>query len=165
LNKEEAVKLFHVVLIALVAVVLLAPIAEAQQFILQNPNGVPGAFYHPVWSAKTYAASQKDTSAAYNVCGVRDLEAYIIYNDSVNVITRFEYRSTTSAAWVWVAGDTLDQTGGGVVSTSTVHEKILRSSTVSAMNFGGQLRIIQVFQATLCGVTTPTYTVHWRYKP
>lgn len=157
--------IFFAIFIAVIALLFLAPAADAQQFQLQNPNQIPGAFYYPVWTVKTYAVNQKDTSGAFNVCGTSQLEAFINYDDSVNVLTRFEYRSTSSAAWAFVLGDTLNHTGGGVVSTNTIHERILRNSTINSMNFGGQLRVIQVFQATLCGVTTPTYTLQWRYKP
>ncbi|MEW6511877.1 MAG: hypothetical protein AB1428_13075 [Bacteroidota bacterium] len=151
--------------ITLIGLLFIAPAAEAQQFTTQNPNGLPSAFQYPVWSAKTYAASQNDTSGVYNLGGVSQLEAYIVYNDSVNVITEFQYRASSSAAWAWVSGDTLNHTGGGAVTGSTIREKVLRSPTVSSFNFGGQLRAIQHFQATVIGVTTPTYSVTWRWKP
>ncbi len=157
--------------IAILAVFLIAPGAVAQMKGKPSNNNTLYS-YTPVlvgtttqMSGRSYVASQKDTTENINVAGAREVSISTTYNDSVYVIVYVQYRADANAAWAWIAGDTLNQTGGGVVTTATKHEFILKGPGVNKFTgFTGDMRIIQSFQATLCGVTSPTYTskVIWR---
>jgi hypothetical protein len=113
-----------------------------------------------VWTLKTYAANQSDTSKSLNISGAALASLGYKYDDSTNVISLVQYSKDAGATWAFIAGDTLNHTGGGTVSGSTYRELVLRSATVDKFaGVGGLIRIVQNFQATLCGVTTPRYTV------
>jgi hypothetical protein len=148
----------------IIAAILLSFIAsQSLAQLLQNPNSVPQYRHYPVFSGKTYAASQNDTSIVYNI-GTTPTSLWEVYADSVNIITRVQWRSATTEAWATVKLDTLDHTGGGAVTGSTFRKISLRSYTADVFTgVGGQLRVIKHFQATVIGVTTPTYTTHLRF--
>jgi len=149
----------------LALVVLVVAVSPAQYGQYANINGTPSHFYTAVFS-KTYAANQSDTSIIFNVGGTRLADLYIVYNDSVNVITLVQKRTSKIGAWPFACGDTLNQTGGGVVSTSTPRTLTIRDATTDKLGgVGCQIRVITNFQATLCGVTTPTYATILRWKP
>lgn len=146
--------------------------AEAQYQQTQDINKVPSHFYTALASGKSYAVNQSDTigivgtAKVFNVGGTRLCDLAIVYDDSVNVIVLVQKRTSPTGSWSFAAGDTLNQTGGGVVTGSTPRVLVLRDVTVD--KFGGagtQIRVIFNFQATLCGVTTPTYTAGLRWKP
>lgn len=122
-----------------------------------------------LWTDKTYAISQSDTSAGFALAGANLASLWLKYNDSVNVITLIQYQKDESGkygTWTFLYGDTLDHTGGGVVSTNTYREVVLRSATVDRIGgVAGLVRVIQKFQATLCGVTTPKYRAWFTYRP
>jgi hypothetical protein len=128
-----------------------------------NPNKVDQYRYHPIWSSNTYAASQNDTSGAFNIGG-GPLSEWSVYNDSTNIITRVQWRASSAEAWATVKLDTLDHTGGGAVTGSTYRKIVLRNYVADVFTgVGGQIRIIKHFQATVIGVTTPTYSTQIRY--
>ena len=158
--------LFIGIMFAIILAFFVPDESFAQKAQKVNPTTIPTYFYWPVWSLKTYAASQKDTSGVLGVAGHRLVSVSTVYDDSVYVLLRVEYRANTSTAWSWVAGDTLNHTGGGVVTGSTKRELVLRGAQTDKFpGLTGQIRLIQVFQATLCGVTTPTYSTSINYKP
>ena len=158
----------HIAFVALLAalVVLLALPAEAQNWNRVNPSTMTAGFYTRINTTKAYVLSTNDTSATENLAWVRELEYYVVFNDSVNVITRFEYKSNPSASWTAVKFDTLNHTGGGTVTGSTYRTVALKAPTSDLLgNLSGQLRVIHIFAATVIGVTTPTYSDQWRWKP
>mgnify|MGYP001597996262 CR=1 FL=1 len=137
--------------------------SESQAQLRQNPNSVPQYRFHSIFSGATYAASQNDTSGALNIGG-SPTSLWDVYADSVNVITRVEWRSATAEAWATVKLDTLDHTGSGAVTGSTYRKISLRSHTADVFTgVGGQIRVIKHFRATVIGVTTPTYSTQLRF--
>ena len=160
-------KQFIFLLAAVLLISVVAPVAaNAQYSVRQDINKVPAAFYTTVWTAKSYAISQTDTSGIYNVGGTRLCALQMSYDDSVNVIVLVQKRSNPSGTWSFACGDTLNQTGGGVVTGTTVRTLTIRDVTTDKLGgAGAQIRIVTNFQGTLCGVTTPTYSELIRWKP
>jgi hypothetical protein len=150
-------------------IALVAFQAAAQYGAEVNINKQISHYYTKVATAKSYAASQSDTSTVYNVGGTKLCELYQSYADSVNVIVLVQKRVTPGSSWAFACGDTLDQTGtgGGSAIVSPVYRRlIIRDlSTDKLGGVGTQIRIVTNFQATLCGVTTPTYTMQLKWKP
>lgn len=160
---------FVVALLVLAAVFIAAP-AAAQYGRAQNINTVPSHFYTQFASSRAYVASQSDTfpsaTGSYYAGGARVLDLYNVYNDSVYVICLVQKRTSPSGSWAFAAGDTVNHTGGGAVSTSTHKVLDLRDGDTDVIDGAGtQIRVIFNFQATLCGVTTPTYSAQLRWKP
>jgi hypothetical protein len=168
-------KVFLIFILMVVGLAFLIPTTTiAQKSQRTNPATIPNHFYWPLWTAKTYVISQKDTSANWGVAGNNLIEIATTYDDSASDILRVEYRPSTSQNWTWVAGDTVTpaiqyatQPGAtGSLTISTKRELVLRASTVDKFpGMAGQIRVIHVFQASLCGVTTPTYSTSIVFKP
>lgn len=119
-----------------------------------------------IWTAKTYAVNQSDTSKAFYVAASGLASLWLKYDDSVNVITLIQYSKDEGATYSFIMGDTLNHTGGGAVTGSTYREVLLRgASTDKFGGVAGLVRVVQNFQATLCGVTSPRYRAWFMYRP
>lgn len=108
-------------------------------------------------SGKTYVMSTNDTSRTFKLAAsLASLRT--MYRDSINVITLVEKSTNAGSTWAFACGDTLDQTGGGAVTGNTYRELLLRvPGTNSLGSVDGLFRVVNKFQATVVGVTTPTY--------
>jgi hypothetical protein len=156
--KRTAFSLFAVLL----AVVLIASTAMAQKPYLVDPAKQLGYSYYPLFSGKTMTASAIDTSAAVRISAAGAVSIKTTYNDSVYVITVVDY-SPDNVTYTAVKYDTLNQTGA-TIGTYTIREFYLRDQTANSIpGLTGWIRVRHRFQATIIGVTTPTYTtnVNW----
>lgn len=142
-------------------ILLVATLAFGQT--AKNPNTVPQYYVQTLASAKAYANSQIDTSAAYTLGGASRVSIYTAVLDSASYITKIDYRKSSADAWALIVSDTVAVTAGGA---ATYREWTLRDNTVEKVaGVSGQWRIRQAFAASDNGVTTATYTQKICWKP
>lgn len=162
------------ILVLLLSVAILSPPPLAEAQIPLSTNSVQIYNYQTLANAKTYAANQVDTlpspwpvaSAFVPGAAANFIEIEQVFQDSVNEITQVQYRADANATWTTVQRDTLNQTGGGAVTTATKREIVVRSQTVDKLSgLTGHIRVITTFGATVNGFTTPTYRARFIWKP
>jgi hypothetical protein len=136
------------------------------------PNSTNLYFTYSLATAKTYAASQLDTlpspeaSVPYlRIAGSPILSVTTLLNDTGNVVVGFQKRIRGVTTWTDIdvaAGDTVVLDGTGTYRK----EIVLRSATVDRLGcFDCEFRIINAWESSGQGKTTPTYTQTVNYKP
>lgn len=167
----------HFAFIAIIALLLISlvagpPTCEAQStvkptaaslFYATSPTTHTGG---APWKARAYVLSTSDTTTPIAVTGASEVVLRTIYQDSVNVIDIIEFRKSTAEAWAVIKRDTLDQTGGGAVTTQTTRNVILKDPVTNLIpGLKGELRVRRTYAGTVIGVTSATQTTYWDYKP
>lgn len=148
------------IIFAIAALFALAPPSQAQS--RQNPNTVAPFFYYNVTSGATYADSQTDTSAAYRLGAAKLLSLEFFAYDTVAADIYVDYRPWGGSAWTQILADSLVDT----VNTGTMKEIPLRTAAVDSIGYvSGDLRTRVAFRSSKNGVTSPTYTERWIWKP
>ena len=113
------------------------------------------------FSNLTYAAAGADTSASQNVAGARSLSLVITTADSAELDVVVQYFAS-NLTWTTVLTDSLITT----VAAGATKEFSLKDGDSDLFdNLAYGVRVIVTGQATGCGVTTPTFTAKWVYKP
>jgi len=143
----------HSLIFALcVAVLLIAVPAFAQVGV--SSIGVK-------FSNLTYAAAGADTSSSQNVAAARFLSLVITTADSaeLDIVVQYKKDNTT---WTTVLTDSLITT----TAAGATQEYSLRDGDSDLFDYIAYgTRVIVTGQASGCGVTTPTFTAKWIYKP
>jgi hypothetical protein len=113
-----------------------------------------------VVTSKTYAANQKDTSAAYGFASARLLSLLLNPKDSVQVDIFVQY-SLDKTTWSTVATDSLIST----TDAGAKKEVSIRSGAAEKFSgIAGWLRSVKSFRASNQGTTSATYRETWYYK-
>lgn len=145
-------KHFAVLFTVCVAVLLIAVPATGQ--VRASTVGV-------AFSDLTYAASAKDTSSGQYFGGANRLSLVVVTADSaeLDIIVQYKLNNTT---WTTVLTDSLITT---TAAGATQEYSIIDSDSDLFDGVAFPVRVVVGGQATGCGVTTPTFTATWHYRP
>jgi hypothetical protein len=145
-------KHFWMIAVVCVAVLLIAVPAQAQI----NVDRIGVSF-----SNFTYANSESDTSGSQQVAAARALMLVLTTADSAIMDVYVQYKDS-NATWTTKFTDSLKTT----VNTGKTQEYSLKdgdSDAFDAMVYG--VRVVLAGRSAGNGVTTPTFTAKWYYKP
>jgi hypothetical protein len=137
-----------------------------------NPNSTSLFYTTTLASGSSYEASQLDTlpspeaaSPYLRIGGAKGISLTVTLNDTGNVVIAFQTRVRGSTSWTELdvaAGDTVTY-----ANTATYKKEIqLRGPTLDRLGcIDCEFRIVNRWEASGQGVTTPTYVEKVNYEP